>query len=305
MKHIRTTIGSLLILASFGLTLSATISPAPQAYAACTASSTSGNLAGHAVTDNLGNIYMSTEAWNAAFPSDTTTIKFSVEFDRETGYFSGRGWNEDAGWVNFSYDITGREALFEVPPTDPEDWGNWNGLIDLSNVTYSTSSGSFVGLGSNAEYTGGDDDDDDLIGAGDIDFSTVTFKDADDLCPESVNLFLNNRTILQQTSCDISAPTIAWTTEGITTGTCEIVEGLWGSGQSSGDSITDNNTTGETASGAITTANSPVSFRIKCTGDTSGDDVYGTAIAKCGIGTGGDDTGGGTGVGVNPDFKEV
>ncbi len=257
----------------------------------CDPNETPGNLLGYALTENLGPIYMSTESWNQAYPSNQTTVSFYVVYDKQTGLWSGRGWNETVGWVDFSYDVVGKQARFEQPgeayDNGSDEWGNWPGVIELgitqeldgeliTPVQYSNNTGGFIGLGLDASLTGGgtNPSDDEYVGAGVVDFSNVQFVNSD--CREYVNLFLNDISVLHSTVCPINAPRIKWTSEGVSN--CQTVEGLW----NNPGTRANQNVSGETATGTINDTNTPVLFSIKCVGQQSGADVYGRAIASCG-----------------------
>lgn len=258
----------------------------------CDPNETPGNLLGFALTDNLDRIYMSTESWNLANPSDVTTVDFYVDYDRQTGLWSGRGWNEIVGWVDFGYDIIEKEARFEAPgdayDSGSDEWGNWSGVIALDEnmeingtsirpVRYSAQTGSFNGLGIDAQLTGGenDPDEDDYVGAGIVDFSNVSFVESD--CDEYVDMFLNDVPVLHSSTCPLAAPTIKWTSQNVAN--CTTAEGLWAS---SGSKVSQYTSSNEKASGPITDVNSPVIFRLRCIGQQSGAEVYGVAVASCG-----------------------
>ena len=279
------------------------IAPASEVYAQCVPGETPGNLYGYAMTDEIGAIYMSTETWNDDPLSEghaTTSEEFFVSYDRQLDLWSGRGWNPHVGWVDFgdinAANITARTAEFESIKNNPAAWGNWDPLVDLSPVVYETDPGGFEGFATNGDYTigGGDGSNDDYVGAGNIDFSNVGLQVVPSTCDEAVNVLLNGVNILYNESCSISAPTIQWTSVDVSN--CQTSAGLWSSPGLRG-------TTGsETASGSITTGNTPLVFRLKCIGDGSGADVFGTAIASCG--TGPDIIDPTTGI-VIPEFKEV
>lgn len=261
----------------------------------CDANETPGNLLGYAITENLGPIYMSTESWNAANPSDPTSVSFYVNYDKQSGLWNGRAWNETVGWVDFDYDTLEKEARFESPgeayDSGSDEWGNWPGVIQLATtqtvstdsgnisvtpVRYSTQIGSFTGLGLDAALTGegSDPSEDDYVGAGLVDFANVQFVNSD--CQEYVDLFINDISHLHNSVCPIATPRIKWTSQGVSN--CQTVEGLW----NNPGTRANQNISGENASGPITDVNTPVTFRIRCVGQQSGADVYGIATASCG-----------------------
>ncbi|MCA9352997.1 hypothetical protein KC901_02340 [Patescibacteria group bacterium] len=277
-------------------------------YAQCTPGETSGNLYGYAETEAIGPIYMSTESWNddpLEIGHGTTTQEFSVSYNRQTERWDGRGWSPYIGWVDFgqtnSANIIAQTAEFESVLNNPDAWGNWDPTIDLSPVTYTTDPGGFVGLATNGDYTigGAGETDDDLVGAGWIDFSNVSIETTAGDCDETVNLILDGVNILYQESCPIGAPEIQWTSVDVSD--CETDVGLW----ASPGSRPTQNTSGETAGGSITESNTPVVFKLKCIGDGSGSEVYGTAIASCGSDCTNDDCVDPTSGVVIPEFKEV
>lgn len=290
-----------------------------QAGRSCVPGETPGNIYGYLTTETLGNIYLSTESWNDNEAAQTS-VEFYVSYDRQLNRWSGRGWNELAGWVDFGQmnpdNTLNQTAEFANVKADrlagTFHYGNWNELITgLGNVRYDENAGQFLGTALNEKITinGGNTNIDDLVGAGEIEFQNVEYQTEITGCDETVNLFLNGVSTLYKTTCPIAAPKITWTSEAVID--CETDAGLW---QNPG-SRNPENTIGETASGAITTANSPELFRIRCMGEGSGSIVYGSAIASCGPITdpndpGGGGTGGGTGIDpttgiVIPDFKEV
>lgn len=295
-----------------------TLNVAPEyAYAQnCNPGETSGNIRGYAMTDHIGAIYMNTESWNAdplGLGNTPTSVYFSVSFDRQTGFWSGRGWNAHVGWVDFgevdpslSYS---KQARFEASAANPQSWGGLEPIIDLSAVSYVNDPGGFVGLGTNGDYSisGGSTTLDTPVGARYVDFSNVILDLTVGDCNERVDILLNGVTTLYREQCPIPAPVIQWTTNDVTN--CIATQGLWSgmkgvSGQ-------------ELASGMITESNQPVTFRLSCTGVGSGGTVYGDAIASCGEVTGPEpdpgNPGGGTGPVIIdpttglpiPDFREV
>ena len=258
-------------------------------YAQCTADSNIGNLYGYATTSNgIGNIYMSTDSWNDPIHGNpVSTVDFSVSYDRQTETWSGRGWNENVGWVDFgeinAANIPARTAEFESVKANQAGWGFWNPTIYLENVSYVTDPGEFVGIGYNGDFTSeGDATVEEPVGAGLIDFSNVQIIESP--CNEYVDVTLNNVNVLYQSNCPISAPTIRWATTGVVQDSCEVDAGLWQGGI--GASKPNNDYSGELATGGTTSINSgntPQVFRLKCERQSSpGNYVYGSAFASCG-----------------------
>ncbi len=237
----------------------------------------SGNLYGYIDTENLGPIYLSTESWNKLSGEASTSVSFYVNYDRQNGVWSGRGWNRQVGWVDFSYDQVNDIVRFQTPGENTAFWGGWNGEVDLSKVVYSAQNGSFRGDGYGAHNnTGGvsSDLEDDYIGSGEWTFDGLVFQDPP--CPQNVNLFLDGTSYLYKKDCNISAPTIQWITEGVHD--CVSVEGLWENRTRSPKNIG----TGIKANNDISESNAPVLFKLSCIGNYSGSAVEGVAIASCG-----------------------
>ena len=309
MKNVVKKTHSLLLVAILVAASLAVFSPTTkQVSAACDPGETSGNLYGYADTEAIGPIYLSTETWNddpLGTGHEATTEIFSVTYNRSINRWDGRGWSPYIGWVDFGetnpINSTSQQAEFESVGNNPELWGDWDAIIDLSPVSYTTDPGGFTGLATNGDYTigGAGESEDDLVGAGWIDFSGVTLETTTGGCDEAVNLILDGANILYRETCPISAPEIQWTSVDVSN--CETDVGLW---NSPGSRATQN-TSGETAGGDITESNTPVVFRLKCVGDGSGNDVYGTAIASCGSDCTNDDCIDPTSGIVIPQFKEV
>jgi hypothetical protein len=256
----------------------------------CSDGDTLGNLRGHAQTDNFGKIYMSTESWNddaAAMGHSTTTFEFSVSYNRTLNTWDGFGWSPYAGTVDFgeinSDNITARTAEFTDVMGDTA-WGNLNPVIDLSEVSYESDPGGFEGRGSHQGYTMINDlEIDQPVGANTVDFSSVRLIKPP--CNEAVDLFLSGTSgqrssYIYQDTCPILKPNITWNTRDIESGSCVTGVGLWSGG--SGVKKNDVDSQGELASDKITNENSPVTFKLICTGAGSDSRVTGTAIAQCG-----------------------
>lgn len=273
-----------------GIMMSVNNNPEPVYAQTCNAGDSVGNLFGYATmsnlpsTDSKDRIYMSTESWND-YESVTTSQQFAVNYNRQTGTWGGRGWSPEIGWVDFGenhpLNVTNKTATFEEIRTDTNgDWGNWNPIIELSDVSYNSDPGGFVGQGANADFTGNSNiGHDDYIGAGYIDFSNVQLIESP--CNEYVDVTLNNTNILYQSSCDINNPTIRWTTTNIVPGSCQTAGGAW-QGNANGASKPDNNTGNSEQAGDITTTNTPQIVRLQCEGAGSGATIYGEAYASCG-----------------------
>lgn len=261
--------------------------------AQCGPGGSEGNLSGYATTSNgFGPIYMSDESWEAA-TGGTSGVDFGVSYDRTTGLWNGRGWNEYIGWVDFggedSSNTINKTATFEEIADNRAAWGNWDPIIyldeenlphgNIPGVTYASDPGGFEGYGFNGEYTtvGGDDSNDVLVGAGTVDFSNVVLFNV--ACTEFVDVTINNASRFYQETCNIDNPLIRWRTTNIIPGTCSVVDntGLWSGTKS-------NN--GQETGGDITDTNSPVTLELECTGSISGDPVIGRAIGVCGANSG-------------------
>ena len=270
-------------------------------HAACNSSTTSGNLYGVIDTEMVGPIYVSTESWNddPANAADQTSVNFFVNYDRSTRLWSGRGWNETFGWVDFGYTNPSNtpDEIFEFEhikddnnPSNPEQYEDWGGLtheVDVSGISYTTNTGAFSGSTYHGGYTAGASGDDEIVGGGDITFNNLQYIENTN-CNESVDITLNGANILYRQTCPIPEPTIRWVTQDIVSGSCVTDSGLWNTPPTS---RADNNPSGEQASGDITSANTPVTFRLKCEGSDTRADVFGTAVASCGP-TGGPGGGG-------------
>lgn len=236
------------------------------------------NLNGWIDTEHLDRVYVNTESWNNVSVNPTSSVNFGVEYNRQSGIWSGRGWNETVGWIDFSYDQINHLAQFEIPPTDPEAWGSWNGEVDLSAVSYSAQSGVFEGLGFDSHIdTGGvfDSSEDDAVGSGQWTFANLEFTGSE--CPENVNLFLSGTPFLHSTTCDIDNLDIdiQWSSENVTN--CNSTIGPWNNNGFSQYTGTTNHPTAD-----ITDINTPVLFKLECIGDYSGNSVEGVAVASCG-----------------------
>ena len=227
-----------------------------------------------------GDVYVSDETWNTEFPTNSTNENFEVVYKDDV--FSGKGWSENFGWLDFTYGSSDQAKFISV--ADSDDWGEWDGVVDgLGNITLGTND-TWSGQAYSADYTGadGDDETDVLVGVVlNFDFQAsedLTFDDSGD-CVERVDLFLDNARDLRRVDCPISTPTIRWSTENVSS--CEASGDLW----SSTGSKADNNSTGEAAAGSITesgTYATPQVITLTCIGDGSGNEVIGRAVAQCG-----------------------
>jgi hypothetical protein len=275
---------------------------APQTNITQAACVQTGKLSGTIAITNLDRdtvydeVIVSDETWNSENASNPTSENFEVAY--KDGRFSGRGWSEVYGWVDFNFG-SADELQFENVNENPEEWGSWSGnFTQLSTVEFSTNDGSWKGAAYSAEQTGSNPDV--YVGAVlDFEHSTTDLKfDTTGDCDERVDLFINSSKTLNRVNCPISTPTIRWTSENV--GSCEASGDLW----SSTGSKADNNTSGETAAGPVTesgTYASPQTIRLTCIGDDSGAEIEASATARCGdeVDTG-DPTDGDT-----PIFQEV
>ena len=287
-------------------------SQTPIAHAQCTAGSSNGNLFGYATMSNIdgsandNRIYMSADSWDAE-ESVTTNQNFSVFYDTADDTWSGRGWSSEIGWVDFG---PSRQAVFEEIQADTGTWGNWNPIIDLSNVTYNNDPGGFNGLGTNAGtdafYTGVVNPIlDGHVGAGFIDFSNVSLVDSP--CNEFVDMTINNNESYHQPLCPVDDPIIRWSTTNIVPGSCVATSGIWQPGVI-GQTLSDNNTGTSITGTDVTTADTSFFIRMECEGVDSGNTILGQAAVSCGDRDPGDPVDpGDPGVGgtVIPEFREV
>ena len=276
-------------LAFLGLALGFLIpSFLPHAKAAKECEGSSGNLEGYIETEYLGKIYVSKASWDADHPSNPADVDFYVSYDTERKIWSGRGWNEKAGWVNFDYDQQGRKARFVAPGEEydrthdsdpnndePVEWGNWQGVADLSEVRYSVQDGRFVGYAYDVDEHTGEGDEDEPVGSGDWNFEKVKLIKPN--CPEQLNLLINHKSHYHTSKCPIKAGelTIQWTSKGVHD--CKSTAGPW-------DLIA--RPAENTGRNVHNTADIDrrARFEMKCVGDYTGANVVKTAIASCGEG---------------------
>lgn len=183
----------------------------------CGVNETSGNLIGYLMTDNMDEIYLSTESWNddpLNLGHAPTTEIFSTSYDRQTGQFFGRAWSPVAGWVDFDSQSTTFAAVYESIESNPDGWGYLDPVIDLSSVTYSVDSGSFNGFGYHGGYIYADPSNDNEVGAGNIDFSAVNLIQPS--CTQFVSLAVNGASDINRSTCPVSAPVyINWASENV------------------------------------------------------------------------------------------
>ena len=251
----------------------------------CTQTNT-GNLRGYVETENLGRVYLSKESWDQDNPSRPAEVNFYVNYDPERNEWSGRGWNEAVGWVDFNYNQQEKKARFEAPGEEydrlhdhdpnndePVEWGNWSGVIDLSGVSYSVQDGTFAGEGVDVDTNTGEGDEDEPVGSGKWTFAQVSYTPS--TCPERVNLLINLKSVYHKSTCPIADGelTIQWTSENVEQ--CEAVAGPWTLGpvdpENTGTKVHNN---AEISDKAI--------FTIRCKGTYSGVDITRSAVASCG-----------------------
>ncbi|MCI5051454.1 MAG: hypothetical protein MRY57_04040 [Candidatus Pacebacteria bacterium] len=253
---------------------------------ACAAGQTAGNLYGYLETDEIGYIYLSTETWNddpLGEGHGTTTQQVSVSYDRQAGTFSGRGWSPYAGWVDFGEVNTSNTAdeiaEFESPKNDPDSWGNWDPVIDLSGIGYQTDPGGFTGTAFNGGYTYlPDGSQDEFVGAGDISFENVSIIEP--VCSQFVSLTLNGASNIYQSSCPVSGTIqINWASENVTN--CFVDSSNWNISNNS--SVPDEYQSGNnyTFTGSVTDSNPTDTVRIRCTGG-NGQTITDSALVQCG-----------------------
>lgn len=255
----------------------------------------SGNLEGYIQTQNLGKIYVSKESWDNDHPGNPSDTDFYVRYDTEQGIWSGKGFNEQVGWVDFDYNQQGRKARFVAPNEEydrlhdsdsnndePVRWGNWRGVADLSNVEYDVQHAKFVGTGIDKDPHTGGGDPDEVVGSGKWNFDNVALIKSS--CPEQINLFFNVNGILRnsyhKSTCPIAEEelTLQWTSEGVHD--CESIAGPW-------DLIARPDENTGTSVHNTSDIDGVAYFKLKCIGDYTGNDVIRTAKASCGESTGG------------------
>lgn len=271
--------------------------PSRNAEATQSCSGESGNLEGTIMTDNMGDIYLSKESWDTSHPSNPADVDFYVSYNTETGVWSGRGWNENVGWVDFNYDQQGKKVRFVAPGEEydrlhdsdpnndePVEWGNWRGVADLSAVSYSVQDGHFYGKGHDEDGTTGDGDEDETVGSGEWSFEKVNLFDP--VCPEQVHLLFNiNGTLTSEyhkDTCPIGDKSLIlqWTSEGVHD--CKSIAGPWDLiSRPSQNTGTDVRNTDEIDGSAV--------FKMECKGDYTGVNVVTTVSASCGENGPGDD----------------
>jgi hypothetical protein len=256
-----------------------------QAQAPCVGGQTAGNLYGYLETDEMGYIYLSTESWNddlAGEGHDPTSEVFSVGFDRQTNRFSGRGWSPYAGWLDFETNSTDQIAEFESmrPENDTNNtWGNLTPVIDVSNISYQTDPGGFVGTAFHGNETG-DDDNGTLYGAGNINFSNLSIIDP--ACTQFVSLTLNGASDIYRSSCPVGGTIqINWASENVNN--CFIASDNWSATINTllpNEYQSGNN---YTYIGSAVNNSNPQSnpIKITCTG-SNGQNVSDTARISCG-----------------------
>mgnify|MGYP000194205804 FL=1 len=248
------------------------------------AADSSGNLFGVITSDKIPEpIYVSLDTWNAdplGLGNSLSNTDFNVNYDRNLGLWSGRGWNESVGWIDFDTFSIKKQARVEDVVVNPAAWGYWDGIIDLKGVSYSTQVGTFTGSGESYDYTGDPFDplEDVYVGLGQLSFSGLTYVVSG--CIESVNLYLNDTPSLYRTNCPIGIPTIKWTSENVSNCTTDV--GPW---KTTGIKAIEN-IVGEPALAGLSSGSQIL--KLKCTGIDSNKPVYGTAIMSCGAVTNAD-----------------
>lgn len=264
----------------------------------------SGNLYGYITTDNVGPIYVDSASYESA--TGSSVGDFYVNYDKQDKIWSGKGWNDNVGWVDFSYDQMNHLARF-VDPGEESDtgcaengtcdkWGGWNGQADLSGIQYLAQNGVLVGDAEEYQNnTGGESSEaeDDYIGSGVWHFDHVGFKDP--ACPEEVHLFINEKRSWYSPKCpaDLNNAVMQWTSQNVHDCKSTKTAGFW----DLKDRDAENTSQNVTVNGTITEDNSPVIFEIECIGDLTGSTVNSYVTASCGTHVppnGGGDGNGGT-----------
>lgn len=267
-------------------------------------SQSSGNLFGYIIASELPSddqqnyIWMNSEddPWDGG-PS------YGVTYDRNTGIFSGRGWNEGLRvWVDFDMGSSDEAQVLDAEgnPIGGFQWGYWDGEIKgLDNLIYSNNQGGLVPQGTqnadidgdgntdftytwpyDAQYVSGDSQDDVIVGMGELSFDEVVFGTSSipNECQEYVDVLANGRSSLHMNECGQEVE-LTWNTQNIAPGSCETVNN--GAPWSSQGARPEVELSGENA-GPITEDNSPVYFTLECTGAISGNQVRGLAQVSCG-----------------------
>lgn len=266
--------------------------PTPsQTFAQCIAGQQTGNLEGYILTENVGNIYISTDSWNENHAADNqTTESFAVSYDRASNIWSGRGWNEQLGWIDFSgqradgSSLPGH-AIIEAIDQSPNGWGGLSPEISLNPISYSTddfvaSDGTVTPAGfqgttnhSRPTITGAASSFDVNSGAGELTFELVRLVESP--CDENVDVLVNSQPRLERNSCSIADPVVSWATENVSG--CTVGTGNWGVPSGSNLGLTGSRTVPD-----VTESSSPQQYSVVCIGDETGEPVEQFAIATCG-----------------------
>lgn len=252
----------------------------------------SGNLEGYINTENIGPIYVSKASWDAEHRSNPADVDFYVSYDTKRNLWSGRGWNEEVGWVDFDYDQQGRKVRFVAPGEEydrlhdsdpnndePVEWGNWRGVADLSSVNYNVQTSQFEGVGNEDDASTGEGDRDERIGSGEWTFDNVVLIKPD--CPERLNLLFRVNGTLKSSyhkdTCPIKEDSLIlqWTSEGVKD--CKSIAGPWDlvrrDSQNTGTRV-HNTSPIEEGDRAI--------FKLQCKGSYTGADIVRSVVASCG-----------------------
>jgi len=247
----------------------------------CSTYQNTGNLTGYIIATNLPedgqNIYVNslTDPWE---PDHGYSVSY-VTTENGGGYFTGRGWNETLGWIDFDYGTD--DEADALSPDGNFAWGGYTGTIEgLQTVVYSTNTGSFsAGEAKDTEYVSGQSQGDVQVGMGLLDFSNVsranTPSDADGPCAETIDVLVNGRSSANIGACGQTA-TVSWNSKNVSN--CQTAGNApWNSPGSRGTSSSGEN------SGLITSGNSGSFFRIQCEGDNTNDIIVGSAQVRCGV----------------------
>ena len=249
----------------------------------------SGDLYGYIDTENVGPVYLSRKSFEDA-TGETMDDNFYADFDRQTFEWSGKGWNKQVGWVDFSYNKKDHIVRFVAPGEEYDtgcndngtcdEWGGWNGEADLSDVVYSAQNGSFQGTGIDKhDNTGnsGDDEEEDTVGSGTWTFEHVEFIEPE--CPETINLYIGCNNYWYDKNCpaELKDVPLQWTSENVAD--CESVEGAGFWDLTARDP--QNTGTDVTANGTLDKCEL-IRFTIKCKGIHSQMDIIDTVTASCG-----------------------
>lgn len=248
--------------------------PGGAAEAACAPGSNTMDLDGYIEVEKpvggVDRIYVSTQSWNENNPSQTISQNFQISFDTTATAadpWSGRGWMDNIGWINFG---PGQIARIESIENDPLLWGNVNSRIDLGAVQHDGSAG-FTGDGIHTGLTGGGTNVivDDHVGLGRLDFRNVHLIESD--CTPVIDINITGTSA----TCPSGSGTISWRGQHVTD--CRVGDG-WNNDFTPGTSLgTDTYNSATVELDSTGTQN----VTIVCTSTVDGSVVTGQASFSC------------------------